>query len=137
MQVVGDDIYIYYVGCPNIYSAWPAHYAITPERRGSQFAPTYLGLAILRRDRYAYASGSGTITTHPLNISGDVWLNADGRDIKMQVLDNEGQPITTGGLSPQLHDGVYRAVQWEDAAPTGEVQLRIELNGGKLYSVRY
>jgi hypothetical protein len=62
MQEVGDEVYIFYIGCPNIYNSWPPPYMVSPERRGSMFAPSYLGLATLPRDRYAYADGPGSVT---------------------------------------------------------------------------
>lgn len=55
IQRVGDEDFIFYFGCPSTYNSWPAQYAVSGERRGSMFAPAFLGLAKLPRDRYAYA----------------------------------------------------------------------------------
>jgi len=94
LQRVGDEIHIYYIGCPNVYNSWPVEYAVSPARRGSQFAPTYLGVAILGRDRFGYARGPGVLTTHPWAVEHDeeIALNADGDDVSIRVLPSRARP---------------------------------------------
>lgn len=139
LQMVGDEVYIFYIGCPSIYNAWPAQYAVSAERRGSQFAPTFMGLATLPRDRFAYAAGAGAVTTHPLTVGSEgLWLNATGDAITVTGLDANGAAIAQGRTGTQISQTVYRRVEWEKAPPAGEVSLRLELGAGaRLFSVRY
>jgi hypothetical protein len=138
IQEVGDDLYCFYFGCPNVFTAWPAYYAVTPQRRGAMFYPTYLGLAILPRDRYAYAQGSGLLHTHPLPLDDDgLWLNADGDGIIIIPLrDNGVTSSIRGRLSDETRHTVYRRVVWNKPIPAGPCRFRIALGEGeRLYSV--
>ena len=128
-QAVGDEIYIHYFGCPNVYNSWPSQYAVEAARRGSMFAPVYLGLATLPRDRFAYAAGPGTLTTHPLEIGSDgLWLNAEGDDLGVTAHDESGETVAHGKLGPKKHQTVYRKVVWPDRAPVGRLSLTISLS---------
>jgi hypothetical protein len=133
---VGDEVWIHYFGCPNIYNSWPAQYAVSPERRGSSFAPVYLGLATLPRDRFAYATGDGTLTTPPLQLSYDgLWLNADG-DPQVTALDESGKPKARGKLGTERRQTVYRKVAWSGDELRGACRLEIKLTyWDKLFSV--
>jgi len=138
MQEVGEEVHIYYIGCPNLYNSWPAAYAVSPERRGAMFAPSYLGLATLPRDRFAYAAGPGTITTRTLALhEGRLWLNCEGHGLRVDALDAAGRGVALGHLEQQQAGAVYRPVAWQAGHPTGEVQLRVTLPmDAKLYSLR-
>jgi len=135
----GDEIWIFYFGCPNIYNSWPAQYAVAPERRGSWFAPVYLGLATLPRDRFAYATGSGTLTTHSIQIeTGELWLNADGADLPVTLLDDSERTVAQGALSGERRHGVYRKVNWPNRIPPGSYRARVGLtNETRLFSLQY
>jgi hypothetical protein len=138
VQEVGDELYIFYVGCPNVYSAWPLEYAVTPERRGSLFYPSYLGVATVGRDRFGYAAGPGSLTTRPLAV-GDagVWLNAEGEGIAVEALAPSGVALASGTLGQERLHTVYRRVVWGGGAPAGVVQFRLTLDeGSRLYSIR-
>ena len=136
-QDVGDEVWIYYFGCPRFYQSWPAQYEHSPDRRGSHIAAVYLGLATLPRDRFGYAKGAGTITTHPLSFTGtDVWLNADGDQILISVLDESDRVIANGRLGCERCQSVYRRVVWDGALPPSGVRLQFTLtHWDKLYSL--
>jgi len=126
LQEVGDEVYLYYFGCPNVYNSWPAQYAVVPERRGSQFYPVYLGLATFPRDRYAYAQGPGTLmlTMEP----DELWLNAEG-EITVRANGH------TGHLGDERRQTVYRKVVWEGMPPTGPCRVELRLaEGTRLWS---
>lgn len=134
MQEVGDEVYIYYIGCPNIYNSWPPPYMVSPERRGSMFAPAYLGLATLPRDRYAYAEGPGSVTVQAH--FGDIYINADGDDIAVSALDRSRTPLALGRLTGETVEGVYRKVAWDRPLASAVAALRVSLGYGcRLYSV--
>ena len=137
MQEVGDEIRIYYFGCPNLFRQWPAQYVfkdyppgVTPDvmRRGSVFSPSYLGLATLPRDRFAYASGPGSVTTRPRDLTTDgVWLNAEGQGLEVTALDAMGNPAARGTLSDERRQTVYRKVVWSGPAPRARHAIRVTL----------
>ncbi|MHB1456614.1 MAG: hypothetical protein ACYC0V_06840 [Armatimonadota bacterium] len=139
MQVVGDEIFIYYIGCPNVYTSWPPAYAISPDRRGSMFYPTYLGLATLPRDRFGFASGKGTLVTRPIEIgTGGLWLNVEGKGIAVEAMNPKGKVISRGKLGSKTWQSVYLEVIWNEAPPKGSITLRFKLDASsKLYSMRY
>ena len=137
MQEVGDEVYIFYIGCPNVYNSWPRQYTTKLERRGSLFYPTYLGLATLPRDRYGYAAGNGTVTTQPLDLGNAVWLNAEGGALDVAAIDGSGRQAAQGRLGRERFQTVYRKVVWSGTPPTGTLRLRVSLSGSdKLYSIR-
>jgi len=142
-QLVGDEIYIFYIGCPNIYNSWPPPYMHSPQRRGSMFAPAYLGLATLPRDRYACAVSvpgkRGTVTLGPVDMpaSASLWLNAEGDVVSVTAVEETGRDVAFGHLGSERSQAVYRRVGWTGAAPVGSVKLRIALSeSARLYSVR-
>lgn len=137
IQEVGDELFIFYIGCPNIYNSWPPPYMVSPERRGSMFAPAYLGLATLPRDSYGYAEGEGTLTTYPINASSGLWLNADGDNIKVTTLNTEGKETCTGHPTIERNQSVYRRVKWNATMPSSECKIRIQLGTKcRLYSIK-
>jgi len=134
IQEVGDELYIYYIGCPNTYNSWPPPYMVSPERRGSMFAPAYLGLATLKRDRYACAQGPGSVTVSIGGDSGDLWLNADGDDITVTALGPSGNALAEGRVSDERSCTVYRRVLW--SKPSAGASVRVSLGDGcRLYSI--
>lgn len=140
IQEVGDEFYLFYFGCPNIYNSWPAEYAATSARRGSMFYPSYLGLATLPRDRYAYAQGPGTLITHEFNMNEDgLWLNADGDGITVtSVSATDGRVRTTGRLTSERRQTTYRKVGWNGTVPLGTCHCEISLSkSDRLYSLSY
>lgn len=103
---VGDEIWIYYFGCPSVYRNWPSAYA-EEGVRGSLLYPSFLGLATLPRDRFAYAEGRGSLTTRPLDLgAGELWLNVDGEEIGVQAAG------VAGSLGAAQSTG-YRPVRWQ------------------------
>ena len=137
MQEVGDEVWIFYFGCPNVFQRWP--YGQSGELRGSLFYPTCMGLATLPRDRFACAVGPGSVTTLPLAISPHgLWLNADGNALVVSVLDANGVTLATGRSSAAAKQGMYCGVDWQTAPPQTPCKVRVELKAGeKLYSMRY
>jgi hypothetical protein len=131
MLEVGDEVRIYYFGCPNVFRNWPGGFG-PAHRRGSRFYSTYLGLATLPVDRYGYAQGAGAVTTHPIDLrDGELWLNADGPDLQIKAGD------ATGTLGPQRRRTVYRKVIWSAGPPHGRHRVEIALSSesDRLYSV--
>ena len=138
MQVVGDEVYIHYFGCPNIYNSWPAQYAKTAERRGSMFAPVYLGLATLPLDRFGYAAGEGSVATHPIEVGANgLWVNADGDGVTVSAMRGDGSRVARGTLGRERARRVYRPVVWSDGSlPGGLYALELRLTASdRLYSV--
>jgi len=137
MQEVGDKVYIFYIGCPNMYNSWPPPYMVSPERRGSMFAPAYLGLAALPRDRYAYAEGPGTLKTYPMDTGNGLWLNVDGDVSGLTVSARVGERTYKGHLSEEREQNVYRRVKWDDSILAGKCSISIQLGTRcRLYSVK-
>ncbi len=139
MQEVGDEVWIYYFGCPNIFTRWPGSYATNPDLRGSLFYPGYLGLATLPRDRFAYAAGPGSVTTTMLNVSEQgLWLNAEGKNLAVTAVDSSGAVLAQGYLTDLQSSTVYRKVKWVKEPPRQPCQLKITLTKDqRLYSLRY
>jgi hypothetical protein len=134
MQEVDDEIWIYYFGCPNVFVHWPRGGA----HRGSLYYPAYLGLAILPRDRYAYAVGPGSLATRSVALTGSgLWLNADGNEIKVLARDKTGRVLSEGHVGSERLATVYRRVIWNGPPPSGEVQIQVRLGQNqRLYSLR-
>ncbi len=138
MQELGNEIRIYYFGCPNVYRNWPAEYAPKSVLRGSLFYPTYLGLATLSLDRFAYAQGPGTIVSHPIEAASDVlWVNLDGRVRNVEAIDQHNKILAEGRLTEERSRNVYRKVVWKGKRVEGAYRARILLErDGRLYSLR-
>lgn len=137
MQEVGDEIWIYYFGCPNVFRRWP--YGHVAQLRGSLFYPTYLGIAILPRDRFAYAAGPGNITTFALDIGEQgLWLNADAENLAVTAVDSDGATVAVGKLTDESRHAGYRLVRWQSSVPRAPCRVRVELTADdRLYSLRY
>jgi hypothetical protein len=137
MQDVGNEVWIYYFGCSNVFTRWPN--GQTAELRGSFYYPTQMGVATLPRDRFAYASGPGHVVTTAVE-PGErgLWLNADGEQIAIDAIDGSGTRIASGRLDDSTIRGNYRRVQWLSTPPAGEFRVRAQLSAGeRLYSVQY
>lgn len=133
---VGDEVWIYYFGCPAVFTNWPPNRIDDASLRGSYFYPVCLGLATLPRDRFAYAAGPGSVTLDLDLAADEVWLNADGDNITLEAADAAGRKIATGRPGDLRRDTVYRKVVWE-AVPEGATRLHISVgHDGRLYSVR-
>ena len=139
MQLVGDEIRIYYFGCPGVYRFWPYGPLGKSELRASFYYPSYMGMATLPRDRFAYATGPGSITTEELTIGpSGVWLNAEGSDLLVSCLAPGGKVLAEGHLPATDPQQLYRQVQWTTPPPPTPCQLKISLSRDqRLYSVRY
>ena len=138
MQEVGDEVWIYYFGVPNVYVNWPNEYSKNG-LRGSLYYPSCLGLATLPRDRFGCAVGKGSVTTHPIEVGQHkLWLNVEGSEVTVDAIDGSGRTVARGRLSVERDQTVYRGVEWAGAAPVGRVRLQISLGGDtRLYSLRY
>jgi hypothetical protein len=138
LQRVGDEMRIYYLGCPNVYNSWPVEYAVTPARRGSQFAPCYLGAATLPRDRFAYARGPGLLTTQPWPVAAHetLELDVDGGDVRIEALSATGATVARGRLDERRGRELRGRVLWTDGFSKPAASLRIALGADtKLYSL--
>jgi hypothetical protein len=135
----GDEVRIYYFGCSRVFRAWPVEYSVTPKLRASFYYPASIGLATLPRDRYAFATGPGTLTTHPIVISdGGLWLNAHGDGFTVTVIGGgpDGNDIV-GRLTNERLQTVYRRVAFDMDPVPGSHHLRVELPAaGRLYSIQ-
>lgn len=138
MQEVGDELRIYYFGCPGIYRNWPPSYAVKGSLRGSLFYPSYMGLAILPLDRFAYVQGPGTVTTHPIDLASEgLWMNLEGSALKVEAIDQNNHIVAEGQLTEEISRSVYRKLIWKDQPIKGTYRVRIQLErDAKLYSLR-
>ena len=139
MQEVGDEIWIYYFGCPNVFRGWPSGYAVNNEARGSLLYPGYLGLATLPRDRFAYAAGPGSVTTPTLSIGDQgLWLNVDGDGLIVTCVSSEGATVAQGQIAKATDKSLYRRVEWTSGPPPQRCQIKIDLaDKHRIYSLRY
>ncbi len=139
-QHVGDEHWIFYFGCPRTYNSWPAQYSVGGDRMGSRFAPVFLGVATLPRDRFGYAEGPGDVeiesSTFAATPSSNLWLNADGDDLTIAALDPAGRETARGRIGQERTLGVYRRVKWETKSDPRRHRVRITLPAGaRLYSI--
>lgn len=136
MQEIDNKLYIFYIGCPGIYNSWPPPYMYGPERRGSMFAPAYMGLAMLPKDRYAYAKGPGSVCIEVETLD-ELCLNADGNGIEVTACTEPDGTRFKGMLPNQMYSDIYRKVIWETKPPAGRATVEIFLeNNCSLYSVK-
>ena len=127
-MVVGDEIWIYYVGYSGLHWA----------TRRNEFQGGVVCLAKLRLDGFVSVDtgARGTLTTRPLVMSGDrLVVNADARfgALRVELLDRAGNPIPgfsrTDAL-PITSDAVRHTVRWQRG--TDVTQLR-----GQPISIRF
>ena len=143
-----DEVFIYYHGAPCIYRPWPRTphgewegketAPIPSQFRASNVYPTFMGLAVLPRDRFAYAEGPGSVTTHPLTLKGeDLWINADGDAMEVALLDLAGRQVNRGCVTHERRRTIYRRLLWTGPTPEGQYRLKIDLRKGeRLYSIQ-
>lgn len=133
--VVGDELWFYVSGRAGI-----------PGTSGSGVCAT--GLAKLRRDGFASmdapAGSQGTLTTRTICFSGKylfVNADADGGEVRVEVLDPSGRPIKGFGRSacrPIRANGTTLPVTWSNgnlSRLAGKpVRLRFHLRDASIYS---
>lgn len=133
--VVGDKLYFYVGGVSGRASSWH------PD-------PSFVGLAILRRDGFASMDAGeniGTLTTRPVSFSGKhlfVNIAAAQGELTAEALDRDGQPIapfTHDRCEPVRVDQTRVAVRWRDTADLSPisgrpVRFRFQLRQGSLFA---
>ena len=134
--VVGDEIWIYYVGFSG------RHWATNrKEPQGGK-----VGLAKLRKDGFiSIDAGEGTLTTRSLKISGDqLVINADASlgSITVEILGQDGEPLPGFGLKdarPAIGDRVRHPIRWSGGPDLGHlkgktVAFKFHIDRSKLFS---
>lgn len=92
-----------------------------------------VGLATLRKDGFVYAAGAkGTMTTKPLTCrKGTLRINADATGGRVRIdLFKGGQPVESFRI-----EGIDSSDHLLRTGVTGEVTLKISVEGAKLYSL--
>ncbi len=137
--VVGDEIWIYYVGFSGLHWA-----TMRNELQGGA-----VGLARLRLDGFvSIDAGEGVVTTKPIVMSGErlvVNANASLGSIRVEILDMDGKPIAGFGeaeADPITTDSVRHVVSWRGDADLSRLKgtpiaLRFHLDRSKLYSFTF
>ena len=106
------------------------------------------GLATLRRDGFASLDAgtqAGTLVTRPVVFRGRhlfVNLDADGGELRVEILSRGGQPIapfTRENCVPVRVDSTLQTVRWQGAADLSQlagepVRFQFHLRQGSLYS---
>ena len=141
----GDQVHFYYHGTPVIWRPWPRTPAGAPKNiRASTIYPTFMGLATVPRDQFAFATPvmgkTGTVTTLPVEISGGkgVWINADAapNELQLGLIAPDGREVMQGRLGTERRMTVYRDARWNEQASPGQYRVRVTLRGrSRLYSV--
>ena len=134
--MVGDEIWIYYVGFSGRHGA--------PSRKELQGGA--VGLARLRKDGFvSIDAGEGTLTTRLLKISGDrLVINADASlgSIKVEILDQDGEPLPGFGLKDArsvIGDQLRHLIQWSGGSDLGylkgkKIAFKFHIDRSKLFS---
>lgn len=133
--VVGDKLYFYFGG-------------VSGRGRAFHPDPSYMGLAVLRRDGFASLDAGdqeGTLTTRPVTFRGrHLFVNVaapEGR-LLVEAIDPAGNPIapfTRDRCQAITVDSTLQAVQWNGATDLASlagkpVRFRFHLTRGQLYS---
>jgi len=136
--VIGDTLYIYYIGFRG--------------DRGGEGAAMYnnsaTGVAFLRRDGFASMEAddeAGTLTTRPVTFPDSYLLvnvDAPQGELRVAVLNRAGEPIepfTLENCRPIAADTTLGQVEWEDGSDLSgvagkPVRFRFQLSKGALYS---
>src|SRR6185436_4311467 len=112
----GDQVHFYYHGTPVIWRPWPRTPAGAPKNvRASTIYPTFMGLATVPRDQFAFATPvmgkTGTVTTHPIELSAGkgVWINADAapNELQLGLIAPDGREVIQGRLGTERRMSVY------------------------------
>ena len=141
---VGEEVWVYYFGAPTEIEAANKD---LPDAHRTDYA---LGLATLKRDRFASINSAGTgpgiVPTRPLTFPGRrLFLNAQmarGGSVRVEVVsrDNRRLPGYTFEDCPALTgDGLDLPVAWRGQRglpSTGLLRLRFRLENAKLFSFR-
>ena len=133
--IVGDKLYFYVGG-------------VRGRERGYSFDPSYVGLAVLRRDGFTSRDAGaeeGTLTTQPVTFRDPrLFVNVDASEgrLLIEVLDLAGKPIepfTRERCRPISTDSTLQPVTWEGAGDLSSladrpVRFRFSLTSGRLYA---
>jgi len=141
----GDQLHFYYHGTPVIYRPWPkVPKGVPPSLRASTIYPTFMGLATVPRDRFAFATPvegkTGTVTSLPLELSTgrSLWINAEAapNEVMLTLIAQDGREVTQGRVGAERRMTVYRDVSWNELVPPGQYRARATLRGrARLYSL--
>jgi hypothetical protein len=136
--VIGDEIWIYYLGSTTRHGGVRHH---------GDSESSGVGLARLRLDGFVAveAADRGTLTTRPLVFIGDeleVNADAEGGTIRVEVLGPDGRVIEGFGrmdCKPLTGDSVRHVLEWNgnrDCHPIQgrPIRLRFHLERAELYS---
>ena len=141
--VMGDEIWIYYVGTSRDRSGQTD--ASAPMRSA-------ISRAVMRLDGFVSADASyegGELTTPPLRFSGNrLELNVDtsaGGGVRVELLDAEGNPLPglSGNASPWLvGNSVRMPVVWSETSDVGAladqpIRIRFMMRDCKLYAFQF
>jgi hypothetical protein len=104
---VGEEVYVYYAGYQSGHKV-------------NRFKERQIGLIKMKRDRYVAreAKGEGVLRTPPVVLAGrslSINADADGGEVRVQILTAEGKPIR--GLSfheckAVREDSIHAPVRW-------------------------
>jgi hypothetical protein len=141
----GDQVHFYYHGTPVIYRPWPkAPKGVPANLRASTIYPTFMGLATVPRDRFAFATPvegmTGTMTSLPLDLPAgrSLWINADAapNELGLTLIAQDGREVAQGRIGSERRTTVYREVSWNQLVTPGQYRARATFRGGvRLYSL--
>jgi hypothetical protein len=143
LRVEGDQTLLHYSSYQGEHSCEPADTGCTLQ------GPSRAGLVTWPRDRMVswHATGTGTLTTRPLQPEADagaLTINATG-GVRVAVVDASGEVVSGYGLADSsltpTGDGLTSTVRWGSALQLpslssvgGHLRLRIEVTDGDLYA---
>jgi hypothetical protein len=139
--VVGDEIWIYYVGFKGLH--WATH---NNELQGSS-----VNLCKLRLDGFISLEpgGAGTVITKLFTMSGDrLIVNANASynaSVKVEILNKNGEPMdgfSKADCDVISGDSVKHTVKWNGNANIGSlkdkpIKIKFYLNQSKIYSFTF
>lgn len=141
----GDQVHFYYHGTPVCYRPWPkAPKGVPGNLRASTLYPTFMGLATVPRDQFAYATPvvgkAGSVTSLPIEVSAgkSLWVNVDAApsEMALTLMAQDGREVAQGRVGPDRRMTVYRGVTWNQPVPSGQYRVRASLQGrARLYSL--
>lgn len=141
--IIGDTLYIYYVGFQGNPEKVPGNLTTS-----GMYDRGATGVALLRRDGFASMEAGarpGTLTTRPVVFSGRrLFVNAKvpNGQIRVEVRDRENNPIppfTLENSIPFTGDSTLQELSWNGRPDLGrlagqEVRFHFVLAGGGIYS---
>jgi hypothetical protein len=141
----GDQVHFYYHGTPVIWRPWPRAPEGSPKNiRASTIYPTFMGLATVPRDQFAFATPfdgkTGVLTSLPIELSAgkSLWVNSEGapNELALTLIAQDGREVTQGRVGAERRMTVYRGIIWNEAVPAGQYRVRASLRGrARLYSL--